>query len=96
MARGEGGVRRTNTQMKLVMICFHNVNICRAARGTRRGAHVKGAGSGIDLERGGRTPSPAAHGAGDRGEGRGSHAYYGAALRKGAARLMPCLRASLD
>lgn len=51
---------------KLVIICFHNVNICRAARGTRRGAHVKGAGSGIDLERGGR----GGRGWGTRGAGR--------------------------
>lgn len=37
--------RNVHKRMKLVMICFHNVNIC----GEARGAHVKGAGSGIDL-----------------------------------------------
>ena len=43
--------------------------------GTRRGAHVKGAGSGIDLERGGAGRDAGHAGRGARGAGRRS--YYG-------------------
>lgn len=63
--------------------------------GTRCGAHVKGAGSGIDLERG--TGGSWLRGA--RGAGCGDVARTTdseAALRKGAARLTPCLPALAD
>lgn len=61
--------------------------------GTRRGAHVKGAGSGIDLERdGGGGEGAGARRAGARRRPRTTEA----ALRKGAARLTPCLPALTD
>lgn len=65
--------RRTNRQMKLVMICFHNVNICRAARGA---GHMSKAPAPVLIYSG-------AEGvvAGAGGAGRGAGAGPGRVLR---------------
>lgn len=60
------------------MICFHNVNICGAARG----AHVKGAGPGIDLARGEGAPGERRRAGGGRRSTRGGSWWPEAYVRR--------------